>query len=521
MPISTTYTISNTQGTLTFQLTAGSANGPNELEQRTDLTFYGYGRVGWGQQVDQNFYSLLENFACTQLAGPNVVPNTKAVLGGVLGINDPVVGQLWFNLTGSEMYVCTDAINNTWRHLVSETYADTKYLSTTSAGGTYLKLDGSNSPMTGLLTLSGNPTANLHAATKQYVDTAISGVTGSLGNYVAKTGDTMTGALTVTNSANESFVFLFSETTGPTNYAEIEIGRWNVASHANIEFMTSGANPSTNYTVDSAIVATGGTPGVYHQGTLTLYGFIVSDGRTPTLANQLTNKSYVDGSISTAINNLAASSNSSYVNRAGDNMTGLLTLSGNPVNGLHAATKQYVDGFVPKSGATMTGPLYLSGDPSSAMQAATKQYVDNNAATDPDFLHVTWTDHTDLATSTYLNIWADVRSFSFFVPPGKTILQANTTTYLQIINQSHTVSLRWLVNGNVVDYGFAEGNGQNSYGFNVVVPFYRTGLTGGSLVTVTLQGYVRGTGGNVWTNGLATPAGKIAGASSTLLVTFF
>lgn len=37
-----------------------------------------------------------------------------------------------------------------------------------------LNLDGTNGPMTGLLTLSGDPTIALHAATKQYVDTTLS-----------------------------------------------------------------------------------------------------------------------------------------------------------------------------------------------------------------------------------------------------------------------------------------------------------------------------------------------------------
>ena len=46
-------------------------------------------------------------------------------------------------------------------------------------------------------------------------------------------------------------------------------------------------------------------------------------------------------------------------------MTGLLTLSGNPTVGLHAATKQYVDADsalkVNKSGDTMTGALSVNG----------------------------------------------------------------------------------------------------------------------------------------------------------------
>lgn len=40
------------------------------------------------------------------------------------------------------------------------------------------------------------------------------------------------------------------------------------------------------------------------------------------------------------------------VNKAGDTMTGLLTLSGNPTSNLHAATKQYVDGLIVGGGVT-------------------------------------------------------------------------------------------------------------------------------------------------------------------------
>ena len=80
--------------------------------------------------------------------------------------------------------------------------------------------------------------------------------------------------------------------------------------------------------------------------------------------------------------------------KAGDTMTGFLTLAGNPVLGLHAAPKQYVDlslapvsaaaaaaqatadAALPKSGGTMIGAIVLPGNPTLALQAAPKQYVD-------------------------------------------------------------------------------------------------------------------------------------------------
>ena len=65
-----------------------------------------------------------------------------------------------------------------------------------------------------------------------------------------------------------------------------------------------------------------------------------------------------------------------FVSQSGATMTGLLTLSGNPTNSLHASPKQYTDTFVSKSGATMTGELILSGNPTNALGASPKQYTD-------------------------------------------------------------------------------------------------------------------------------------------------
>lgn len=72
-----------------------------------------------------------------------------------------------------------------------------------------------------------------------------------------------------------------------------------------------------------------------------------------------------------------------YVLKAGDTMTGLLTLSGSPSTTNHAANKGYVDTNLALklnlTGGTLTGALTLAADPSTSLQAATKQYVDNTA----------------------------------------------------------------------------------------------------------------------------------------------
>ena len=90
--------------------------------------------------------------------------------------------------------------------------------------------------------------------------------------------------------------------------------------------------------------------------------------------------------------------------KAGGTMTGKLTLDGAPTSNLHAATKKYVDdnagstsatdqtardaakaakdvadAALPLAGGTMTGNLTLSGEPTNDLHAATKKYVDANA----------------------------------------------------------------------------------------------------------------------------------------------
>jgi hypothetical protein len=85
------------------------------------------------------------------------------------------------------------------------------------------------------------------------------------------------------------------------------------------------------------------------------------------------------------------------VAKAGDTMTGFLTLSADPTNALHAASKQYVDTAdalkVAKAGDTMTGFLTLSADPTLALHAATKQYVDSLTN------NIKWKDTVRLATT--------------------------------------------------------------------------------------------------------------------------
>jgi Chaperone of endosialidase len=106
-----------------------------------------------------------------------------------------------------------------------------------------------------------------------------------------------------------------------------------------------------------------------------------------------------------------------YVLRAGDTMLGFLTANADPVQPLHYATKNYVDGMiaggglvepvgagnwgrlqtgvwqraVAVAGDVMTGFLTLDADPTAPLHAATKQYVDTHltqAEADPRYVNV-------------------------------------------------------------------------------------------------------------------------------------
>lgn len=210
--------------------------------------------------------------------------------------------------------------------------------------------------MTGPLELSGNPSSNMHAATKQYVDTADS-------SLLPKAGGTMTGQIVL---------------PGPPS---------------------NDLQAATKKYVDDTVAANAGTGGGVTQGYVDqgdANGRLYTDNKVQALQAQLPNTA-------------------NFLAKAGDTMTGFLTLVGNPANNLHAAPKQYVDAAItalnptfstigtqlataqttantanttantalstanaamPKGGGAFTGNVTLAASPTSSMHPATKAYVD-------------------------------------------------------------------------------------------------------------------------------------------------
>lgn len=133
------------------------------------------------------------------------------------------------------------------------------------------------------------------------------------------------------------------------------------------------------------------------------------------------------------------------VDRRGDVMSGRLTLSADPINDLHAATKQYVDtaitrvdNRVAKAGDSMTGFLYLSSNPTQPMHAATKDYVDTLVKSRPIVLSL---DTRGLNTSEIAAI------LNIIAPPSNYLsgTEARITSTSQNVTTSHSVVKRpWI-----------------------------------------------------------------------------
>jgi hypothetical protein len=97
--------------------------------------------------------------------------------------------------------------------------------------GNYLPLTGGT--LTGLLTLSGPPTAALHAATKAYVD----GQAPLGGPYLPLTGGTLTGPVTLTNATQATINF---NNTTPAITAG-GLWRWTVGTGGNMNLQSNTA----------------------------------------------------------------------------------------------------------------------------------------------------------------------------------------------------------------------------------------------------------------------------------------
>ena len=222
-----------------------------------------------------------------------------------------------------------------------------------------------------------NPTINTHAATKKYVDdadavldaaikkevqdretaisgiqTEIDGVTGDLSGYLPLTGGTMQGALNMDNhtlngvkspianddAANKKYV-----DNAVQNATDPELaGRVEALETSQAQQDTEIANLKNGTTALPYIKDTGDTV----TGTYNFTGADLSV-KAPTAEASPATKAYVDSKITNLENGSTALP---YVKKAGDSMTGVLSMSNNKVTNVadptadgDAVNKKYVD----------------------------------------------------------------------------------------------------------------------------------------------------------------------------------
>lgn len=99
--------VESTDGTYSFVLKPATLDGPTATVSSTDLKFYGSGTYGWENGYSQNFFRLLENFACEEkiVSGkPVPLENSDPNMGLNKGVNNPVIGQAWFNKTRNQLF---------------------------------------------------------------------------------------------------------------------------------------------------------------------------------------------------------------------------------------------------------------------------------------------------------------------------------------------------------------------------------------------------------------------------------
>jgi hypothetical protein len=312
-----------------------------------------------------------------------LVPQSGVVVSDTPPAN-PILNQLWWESDNGILWLWYNDGNSTQWVQVSSGGTDVPDIPTEAdeivviPGGSLsandvqealIELDAekvakNGDTMLGLLTLSGAPTADLHAATKLYVDTGVN----------SKISDAPSDGTTYARRNAAWVAFTGGAASGVTFAPTGNVAATNVQT-AIVELDTEklGDAPSDGNTygrrdgVWIVTAAAGGGP----------IANAVDISLTPTGAIAATN-----------VQAGMAELDTEKLAKAGGTMTGVLTLiAGTPAGANDATNKTYVDTKVAKAGDTMTGHLALPTGPAAA-NAVRKDYVDTALGTKADTSYV-------------------------------------------------------------------------------------------------------------------------------------
>jgi hypothetical protein len=100
------YLLNSTDDSTRIAIQPRTFDGVGGVQRNTDLTLYGNGAPNWGERFDENFYHLMEHFAVAQQTNTPFTPENETDLAAVgFGINEPIIGQVWYNKTTEELFV--------------------------------------------------------------------------------------------------------------------------------------------------------------------------------------------------------------------------------------------------------------------------------------------------------------------------------------------------------------------------------------------------------------------------------
>jgi len=242
------------------------------------------------------------------------------------------------------------------------------------SGGTISKNDDGQFNADGLrLENLADPDSDDDAVNKGYAD----------GRYVDVAGDTMTGNLDMgSNEVTSSSAPSSNNSLTNKSYVDGEVATEAAA-------RITGDSQQVTRTGDSM------------SGDLTMTSPAkVVQAAAPTTANDLTNKTYVDGVVAAEASNRASGDQTltnSKVSKSGDTMTGALTLPGaDPSSDNHATRKRYVDQqiAVAVSSGTPGGPIDTANISDAAI---TTDKIADDAVTAAKL------DHTGVTADSYTN----------------------------------------------------------------------------------------------------------------------